>query len=137
MLKTIRQQSIATLITVLVVLVAWLFVSNRCGLLLMAPHGAGVAEAHSCCHPQVPAQHTPAQHSLLCCKSLSATLALNTPVTFHPPIVTVDFAVRIETAAVLEEPAGTGWSTGPPGAPPLLSCVLVSSRQAHGPPASA
>jgi hypothetical protein len=136
-LKAIRQQRSAALVTVMVALVAWLFVSNRCGLALMLSHGSA-AEAHRCCQPEPPAHQAPADHSPLCCKSLSVTLAENAPLAaFQAPAVAVIFCAWMDLAPMVMAPIQPGWSTGPPDAPPLLSCILVSSRQAHGPPALA
>lgn len=121
----------------MVALVAWFFVSNRCGLALLLPQVAA-AEAHRCCHPDAPAQQAPVDHSPLCCKSLSVTLTENAPLeAIHPPIVPVDFSIPLETEPariVLPQP---GWTTGPPEAPPLIRYILASSLQAHGPPAIA
>jgi hypothetical protein len=136
-LKTIRQQRAASLVTVMVALVAWFFVSNRCGIALMLPQVAG-AEAHRCCQPEAPVQKAPVDHSPLCCKSLAVTVVENSPLdSFHPPVVATDFSAWVEVAPAVMARPQQGWTTGPPEAPPLISCILVASLQAHGPPAHA
>lgn len=119
----------------LVALVAWLFVTNRCGLAFVGPEAAA-AEMHRCCQPESPAEKAPAGNTPLCCQSLAVTLAENGELeSFHPPLVPVTWLVPGQWEVTELEPRMQSWTTGPPDAPPFLAVVLKSSLQAHGPPA--
>ena len=124
--------------TVLLMIAAWVCLSNHCALGLNAPPPDSVAEAGQCPMHSAPAKQKPATH-LPCCKDLRAVAS---PVVKSVAAVAKQIVGSQDYAAEIFLPPAPhvaietfALDTGPPRATTFAESVLQRSIFAHAPPA--
>jgi len=123
--------------TVLLMIAAWVCLSNHCALGLNAPPPDSVAEAGQCPMHSAPAKQKSATH-IPCCKDLRAVAP---PVVKSVATVAQQLVGRQDYAAEIFRPPPHvaietfAFDTGPPGAITFAESVLQRSILAHAPPA--
>lgn len=124
----------------LVLLAAWLTLSNHCGIAAgrFAAFGAGAEVVHDCCPAKGDSEtSSPAPARGVCCKTVRA-LPENGAVKWTPALDGTPLSEVMWVAlAVLEEPViaqQVALDTGPPRVSSFAELVLQRSLRSHAPP---
>ena len=130
--------SIATRLTVLVTIGAWLLLSNHCALGAVVSPAQSASEITGGCpmHPS-PAQKKPAAKNP-CCKDVRAIVAkwVAANPTGPRPTGERDYAIEIFARPMRIAIEIHGLDTGPPGCFSFAESVLQESMLSHAPPRS-
>jgi len=137
-MSQVHGASMARLLTVIITVVAWFFVSNHCVLAELKDASKAKTSCHQpCCSNQLPAK-SKEQGAVECCKTLHATLSgaakdfagyyswlFALQLYFIGPVISANDSGQIP---ILE------LDTGPPFVSSFAESVLQRSILAHAPP---
>ena len=128
-------------VTVTLVVLSWLALSNHCalGLAMVANHGTEEVSTHDCCAGTTPSQPEPIRKSAApCCKTLQIVPVAPTEA---PPWNAIRLpGASIDLLSTLVEPPAFPASsylfldTGPPKVRTFAETVLQRSLLSHAPP---
>jgi hypothetical protein len=118
-------------------LLAWLAVSNHCALAVLAGSATQAAEVQHACCPGAGGERPPAEAGKVCCKSLRA-LPPDTaaPLSVTPALLAAFLPLEI-LEAPLERALAPAGGASPPGAQSFAELVLQQSLLGHAPPIAA
>lgn len=137
-MKFIRRPSIARVLLVAALVVAWFTATNHCALGLMQQSRQATKEHSRCCgNNPAPAKQAPHEGMRECCKSIHATSTTPAAFEFGIPVAAADMNATIEAVAQRLCPAvflDGVWDHGPPRALSFAESVLQRSLLGHAPP---
>lgn len=128
----------ATIVTVIISIVAWFAAANHCALAVLTPAAEGLA-AHAHCHSGLPEPAKDTKEGLPCCKVLRAIVASNieAPASQQTGLIAAQDFLLTEWLSIDDQdlqPLPEEIDTGPPFASSYAELILQRSILSHAPP---